>query len=121
MALTIPPMAQRLKDWLRGAHEASIEAMPLPKEVADVLSWLRGDEARCATLVNLLNYRVDGRGLLPIPSNPHEVMVNVGRDREARELARLLLSLCSSPVPSGSTDEEHERGSTDRGLPSRRV
>lgn len=109
--MNLPPMAQRVRDWIFAAQQAVLVEAPVPPNDAAVLSWLRGDRPRCETLVNLLNGRVDGRGLLPIPSNPHEVMVNVGRDREARELARLLSSLCTSPVDSGSMDVyERDRG-----------
>lgn len=93
---------------------------PLPPEQVAVASWLRGDEARCRSLVALLDRRVTDRGTLPFPSNPHEVFANAGRDREAREIALLLLSLCTSPIPSGSgSGEVYEREPSDsRGLGS---
>ena len=113
--MTMPPMAQRLRDYILGIQKEAERHQPIQPELAAVANWLRGNTAALDSLVKLLHYRVEGRAQLPVSSNPHEVLVDVGRDREAREFARLLSSLYSSPVSLGST-EEYERGSqTDRG------
>ena len=97
-------LAESVAHWIAGVQAATAVIIP-PKEKA-VADWLSGNRVACESLVNLLNSRVEGRGLLPVPSNPHEAMVNVGRDREARELARLLLSLEQAPVSEGNGEAE---------------
>ena len=101
-------VARDVVGWLNDLYIGRALTSPsLTSEQAAVADWLRGREAECESIRKLISARVEGRGLLPTPSNPHEVFVNAGRDAEARELSRLLLLLCKSPVASGS-EELHE-------------
>ena len=102
-------LAEQVAEWVAGLRAGQTVAPRLPADQASVASWLRGDERRLKTLTDLLHGRVEGRGLLPTPSNPYEVMVNAGRDAEARELARLLLLLCTSPVQLGNEGSNDNR------------
>jgi len=79
----------------------------MTEEERAVAEWLQGDEHKLKTLVSFLVARVEGRGSLPVPSNPHESTVMYGRDREARDVTNRLYDLFSAPVNSGSEEEDN--------------
>lgn len=81
--------------------------LTIPQE--NIASHLRGNELLTKHIVDLLTSRVEDRGALPPPSNPHDAAILLGRDAECREIARLLTLLASLPVAPLADEEDRAR------------
>ena len=102
---TVPPKRQRILQrqeeiLAREAHKLPV-LTPIERNVA---VWLAGNNAALDSLVELLRDRIEGRGALPVPSTPHQVVVEAGRDSEARQIIDELRRLYATPV--GSLEQE---------------
>ena len=99
---TIPPahaIRQRIANWL--VNEKPQLILPeLSREQGAVADWLRGDTSRLESLLNLFRARIEGRGTLPIPSNPNDAMIRTAMDAEARSIMAELRLLHNAPVGS---------------------
>lgn len=78
--------------------------LSIPQE--NVASHLRGNELLLKHLTEFITSRVEDRGALPPPSNPHDAALLLGRDAECREIARLLSLIASLPVAPLAGEED---------------
>lgn len=81
------------------------DRLAISPEHGKVAEWLRGNTAIRDSIANLLAARISARGILPIPSTPHELAIQAGRDRECRELSLLFSELYALPVGREGEDE----------------
>lgn len=99
---TVPPK-RRQRILTRQAEILAEQAGRLPQLTPierNVAIWLAGNEAALNSLIELLRDRIEGRGALPVPSTPHQVVVEAGRDSEARQIIDELRRLHATPVGS---------------------
>lgn len=102
-------------DYLLGQAAASAVSPRLSQSQENVAGHLRGNEKLVTHLTTLISTRIEDRGALPLPSNPHDAAIRLGRDAECREIAQLLALLASLPV-APLADEEDIARPPDRAL-----
>jgi hypothetical protein len=105
-----------LRDIIHAVKSASPWVPRLTQAQEDVAGHLRGNEALVTHLTKLLSTRIEDRGALPPPSNPHDAAILLGRDAECRELSRLLCLLASLPVAPLADEEDIARPPDPRAL-----
>lgn len=97
---TIPPAAkvrQKLAEWILGQRaERAKDAPRLTPEQYDVAGWL--DKEKLDSISRLLRARIEGRGSMPVPSNPHDAVVRIAADAEARMIISELTYIVSQPA-----------------------
>ena len=86
---------RQILEVLRETGPSRPRLTPVQENVA---GHLRGNEALLTHLTTLITTRIEDRGALPPPSNPHDAAIHLGRDAECREISRLLTLLASLPV-----------------------
>ena len=96
-------------DYLLGAAAASAVSPRLSRQQEDAAGHLRGNEKLVTHLTALITTRIEDRGALPLPSNPHDAAIQLGRDAECREISRLLSLLASLPVAPLADEEDIDR------------
>ena len=99
-------LRQWAAEWLEQmAYRVPERRSNLTKEQAAIASWAVAEPARIQSIVDYLSSRVEVRGSLPTPANPHDLAIQAGRDKECRELAQVLLFLTTYPsIAVGSED-----------------
>ena len=97
---TIPPASairKKLSQWILGQQaERAAEAPRMTPEQYGVAAWL--DKERLESLSRLLYARIEGRGAMPVPSNPHDAVVRVAADVEARMIIAELTFCATQPA-----------------------
>lgn len=108
---TIPPVSairKRLAQWLteRPVHNASQTMTP---EQYEVSGWLT--QGHVTSLSKLIRARIEGRGQMPVPSNPHDAVIRLSADAEARMIMSELTYIAGHPaIMSTPGIEESEDG-----------
>lgn len=105
---TVPPMhavRKKLAQWLTEPKEFESHVRALTPAQREVSQWLMGDKARLDTLIGLLHARIEGRGSMPFPSNPHDAVVRLAADAEARMIIAELTSIATQPVINPGIEE----------------
>lgn len=71
--------------------------------------YLRGNMELFEALTGLVQSRIEGRGKLPVPSNPILCKAMMERDRELQWLLSRLEFVYRSPAPQLAEEEEREQ------------
>ena len=98
---TIPPVTairKKLAQWLTEQNSVETLAPTMSPAQYGVSGWLSGDRAKLSSLIELLRARIEGRGQMPIPSNPHDAVVRLSADAEARMIMSELTFIATRPV-----------------------
>jgi hypothetical protein len=91
---------KKLAQWLTEPEAAETLAPTMSPAQYGVSGWLSGDKAKLSSLLELLHARIEGRGQMPIPSNPHDAVVRLSADAEARMIMSELTFIATRPVAS---------------------
>lgn len=72
----------------------------------DLGVYLRGNEALYTALRSLISSRIEGRAMIPVPTDPVDCKVSLSRDSELRWLLGRLDFVYHSQLPEAQQDEQ---------------
>ena len=96
---TMPPMArvrQKLADWLVEKKNEQVASPSLTPAQYELAGWITPEIV--AKFQTYLHSRIEGRGQMPVPSNPHDAVVRLAMDAEARLIMSELAYVVSQPA-----------------------